>query len=80
LKPGESVDIDARTDKVWILNVQRKLYQWSRENPERSKCAWRTVAPNTGKRTPGVDGGTTKAIHRRSNGCGGPIPLRFLES
>ena len=34
LKPGKSVDTDARTDKVWLLNVQRKLYQWSRENPE----------------------------------------------
>ncbi len=34
LKPGESVDTDARTDKVWLLNVQRKPYQWSRENPE----------------------------------------------
>ena len=33
LKPGESVDTDARVDKVWLLNVQRKLYQWSRESP-----------------------------------------------
>ena len=30
----ESVDTDAKTDNVWLLNVQRKLYQWSRENPE----------------------------------------------
>jgi len=34
LRPGESVDTDVRTDKVCLLNVQRKLYQWSRENPE----------------------------------------------
>ena len=34
LKPGESVDTDARADKVWLLSVQRKLYQRSRENPE----------------------------------------------
>jgi hypothetical protein len=29
---------------------------------------------------PGIDGGTIKAIHRHSGGCGGPIPLWFLES
>jgi len=34
LKPGISVDTDARADKVWLLSVQRKLYQRSRENPE----------------------------------------------
>jgi hypothetical protein len=33
LKPEESVDTDAKTDKVWLLNVQRKLYQWSWEDP-----------------------------------------------
>ena len=27
------MDTDARTDKVWLLNVQRILYQWSGENP-----------------------------------------------
>ena len=65
LKPEESVDTDARTDKVWLLNVQRKLYQWSRgRTPKDSKCAGRTVAPNEGKRTPGIDGGTIEEIHR----------------
>ena len=34
LKPGESVDIDARTDKIWLLRMQRKPYPWSREKPE----------------------------------------------
>jgi hypothetical protein len=24
----------ARTDRVWLLGVQRKLYQWSWDNPE----------------------------------------------
>jgi hypothetical protein len=24
----KSVDTDARADKAWLLNVQRKLYQW----------------------------------------------------
>ena len=72
------MDTDARTDKVWLLSVQRKLYQWSREDPEGQyrelwdwttdirnlRCAWRTVATNKGKRTPGIDGGTVKDIHR----------------
>lgn len=71
------MDTDARTDKVWLLNVQRKLYQWSRKNPEGQycelwgwitdsrnlQCAWRTVATNKGKRTPGIDGVTVKGIH-----------------
>jgi len=49
LKPEESVDTDARTDKVWLLNVQRKLYQWSRENPEgqyRELWGWITDSRN----------------------------------
>ena len=76
MMPEESVDTDAKTDKVWLLGVQRKLYQWSRENPEGAyrelwgwvtdarnlRCAWRTVATNKGKRTPGVDGVTVKRI------------------
>jgi group II intron reverse transcriptase/maturase len=72
------VDTDARTDKVWHLNVQRKLYRWSRENPEGQyrelwnwitdirnlRVAWQTVATNKGKRTPGADGVTVKRIHK----------------
>ena len=65
------MDTDAKADKAWLLGVQRKLYQWSRENPEGAyhelwgwvtdirnlRCAWRTIASNKGKRTPGVDTG-----------------------
>jgi len=29
-----------------------------------SQCAWRTVATNEGKRTPGIDEGTIKDIHQ----------------
>jgi len=33
------VDTDARADKVWLLNVQRKLYQWSeRHGLWRAEC------------------------------------------
>jgi retron-type reverse transcriptase len=49
LKPEESVDTDAKTDKVWLLNMQRKLYQWSRENPEgqyRELWGWITDSRN----------------------------------
>ena len=28
------MDTDAKADKAWLLGVQRKLYQWSQENPE----------------------------------------------
>jgi len=72
------VDTDAKADKAWLLGVQRKLFMWSRENPEGQyrelwgwvisprnlRCAWRTVATRKGKRTPGIDGVTVKFIQR----------------
>ncbi|HSR49497.1 MAG TPA: group II intron reverse transcriptase/maturase [Acidobacteriota bacterium] len=59
--------------------MQRKLYQWSRENtdqpyrelwnwitdPRNLRCAWRRVAANKGRRTPGVDGATVGSIRRK---------------
>lgn len=70
------MDSDVKTDKVWLLSVQRKLYQWSRGNPEGAyrdlwnwctdirnlRCAWRTIAANKGKRTSGIDVVTVKHI------------------
>jgi retron-type reverse transcriptase len=52
------VDSDHQADKAWLLSVQRKLYQWSRQNPDESyrelwnwiidprnlRCAWARVA------------------------------------
>jgi len=75
---GQSVDSDYQADKVWLLIVQRKLYQWSLENPEGQyrdlwnwvtdlrnlRYAWRTVATNKGKRTPGIDGKTVRSIQQ----------------
>jgi len=72
------VDTDAKADKAWLLGVQRKLYQWSREHPEGAYrelwgwvtdlrnlwCAWRTVASRKGRRTPGIDGVTVKHIRK----------------
>src|SRR5215472_4743170 len=35
-----SVDTDRQADQAWILGVQRKLYQWSKVNPDDS---WRDM-------------------------------------
>lgn len=79
-KPEErSVDSDLQADKTWLLSVQRKLYQWSRDNPDETyrelwnwvtdprnlRCAWRRVSSNKGKRTPGIDGVTVAQITAR---------------
>ncbi len=72
------MDSDFQADRAWLLSVQRKLYQWSRENPKGKyrdlwnwvidprniRCAWQTVASNKGKRTPGVDGETVDSIRQ----------------
>jgi hypothetical protein len=34
LSEERSVDTDYRADALWLLGVQRKLYQWSRLNPD----------------------------------------------
>jgi len=73
------VDSDQQADKAWLLGVQRKLYQWSREcpdemyrelwnwvtDPRNLRSAWRRVSSNKGKRTPGVDGETVARIRSR---------------
>ncbi len=76
-----SVDTDQQqADQAWLLNVQRKLYQWSRANPDEAyrelwnwitdqrslRCAWRHVAANRGARTPGIDGMTVTRIRREA--------------
>ncbi len=78
-KPEErSVDADQQADKAWLLGVQGKLYQWSRDNPVETyrklwnwvtdprnlRCAWRRVASNRGKRSAGIDGMTVAQIRR----------------
>ena len=79
------MDFDYQADRAWLLGVQRKLYQWSKETPEGAfgdvwnwvtdprnlRCAWQSIAR---KRTPGVDGLTVASI---AVGDGG-IPL-FLD-
>ncbi|MDX0439359.1 reverse transcriptase [Sinorhizobium medicae] len=74
------MDTDHRTDKVWVLGIQRKLYQWSKANPDDQwrdmwgwltdlrvlRHAWQRVASNKGGRTAGVDGMTVGRIRNRS--------------
>ena len=70
------MDSDERADEAWLLGVQRKLYQWSRNNPDSCyrelwnwvtdrrnlRCAWRKIASNQGSRTAGIDGMTVARI------------------
>lgn len=80
LEPEErSVDSDLHTDTVWLLGVQRKLYQWSQQHPGEAyrelwnwitdirslRCAWDRVARNKGQRTPGIDGMTVGRIRQQ---------------
>jgi RNA-directed DNA polymerase len=70
------MDFDHQADEAWLLNIQRKLYSWSRGNPDEAwgdlwnwctspqnlRLAWRRVSSNRGARTAGVDGVTVKQI------------------
>lgn len=81
------MDTDHRTDEVWVLSVQRKLYQWSKANPDEAwrdmwnwatdirtlRHAWRRTASNRGRRSAGIDGMTVRKIQMRMGGA------RFLE-
>jgi len=63
------------SSSILVLYGMGGFYQWSREHPEGAyrelwglvtdirnlRCAWRTVATNKGKRTPGIDGVTVNA-------------------
>ena len=80
------MDSDERADEAWLLGVQRKLYQLSRNNPDSCyrelwnwatdlrniRCAWRKIAVNKGSRTAGPDGMTVERIRR------GEGSVRFL--
>lgn len=73
------MDTDHQADEAWVLSVQRKLYQWSKANPDDQwrdmwgwltdprmlRCAWRRVASNKGGRTAGIDGMTVGRIRNR---------------
>ena len=72
------MDSDLQAAKAWVLSVQTKLYQWSRQHPDEAyrelwnwltdirnlRCAWQRIATNKGNRTPGIDGQTVGSIRR----------------
>jgi RNA-directed DNA polymerase len=76
---GKAVYAATKPDREWLLSVQRKLHQQSRNqlqyvfhglwglitDPRNLRCALHRVARNRGHRTPGVDGLTVAALVRR---------------
>jgi RNA-directed DNA polymerase len=81
---GKAVYAATKPDREWLLSVQRKLHQRSRDqlqyvfhelwglvtDPRNLRCALHRVARNRGHRTPGVDGLTVAALVR-GNGVDG---------
>lgn len=79
LKEKQAVDTDYQAAQVWLLNIQCKLYAWSRGHPSERwremwnwvihphnlRLAWRRVASNRGARTAGVDKVTVRRIEQR---------------
>lgn len=69
----------ATSDEDWLLNIQRKLYQWSERHPGESyrdlwnwvidprnlDHAFLRVATNKGSKTAGIDGITVKWIRKK---------------
>ena len=67
----------------FVLDMQRKLYRWSDEDPDKVfvdlfnlVCdrrtlneAWRRLARNSGSRTPGTDGMTRLTVEQRPGGA-----------
>ena len=76
------MDTVYQADQAWLLDIQRKLYTWSRTNPDDAyrdmwnwvtdprnlRLAWRRVASNRGARSSGVDKVTVRDIVRRASG------------
>jgi hypothetical protein len=75
---GNAMYVASQSDKDWLLDVQRKLYARSYENPQYVFCklwglvtdprnlrvAMARVASNRGRRTAGVDGVTVSMVLR----------------
>ena len=68
---------------AFVPDMQRKLYRWSTENPEKVfsdlfnlvcdrrtlDAAWRRLAHNKGSQTPGTDGMTRKRVRATHGVC-----------
>jgi len=73
---GKAMYVASQSDKDWLLNVQRKLYTRSQENPayvfrklwglvtdsRNLRMAFARVAGNRGRRTAGVDRVTVRKV------------------
>ncbi len=73
------MDSGDQVDSTWLLDIQRKLYTWSRNHPDEAygdlwgwlahprnlRLAWKRVASNRGARSAGVDKVTVKRIEQR---------------
>lgn len=84
---GEESPVSVNTEV--ILDMQRKLYGWSRNDPKKVHSdlfnlvcdertlylAWQCLSRHGGSRTPGIDGITRRKIEERPGGVG-----RFLET
>ena len=82
------MDTVYQADKAWLLDIQHRLYKWSRAEPDEAyrdlwnwvtdprnlRVAWGRVARNRGARSAGADRVTVRKILQRKNG-----PERFLE-
>lgn len=82
--------IAAKVNTEAILDMQRKLYRWSRNDPTKVfsdlfnlvcdrrtlEIAWKRLARNAGSNTPGTDGVTRRTIEERPGGY--PEFLRSL--
>jgi RNA-directed DNA polymerase len=78
-KEEPPVDSGEQADKAWLLDIQRKLYTWSRNHPGEAwqdmwgwltsprnlRLAWRRVARNRGAGSAGVDQVTVKQVEQR---------------
>ena len=70
------MDTDHQADKAWLLDIQRRLYTWSRTHPDEGwrdmwnwvthprnlRQAWRRVESNRGARSAGVDKVTVRSV------------------
>jgi group II intron reverse transcriptase/maturase len=78
-KEERVVDTTQQSNKDWLLDIHRKLYQWSKGNTEGAyrdlwnwvsdirnlEIAWVRVSTNKGRATPGIDGVIVRDILRR---------------
>ncbi len=71
MKEKQAVDTDYQADEVWLLDIQRKLYVWSR-NPDYASNERESPVPNE-RGTPGLGTGAGETT-TGNRGTGAPAP------